>query len=367
MKKITLFALFLMLISIIFIVPASAERFTNQPVTLAIAVGNEEAYLTITDVEIVTPYYYVESEGYYAKNIGVYIDGTVSRPGAGIDIIMHCYNKDGQFIDSYSMGFVAESDTFKGQFVDVLIGAPMETASVEFEARNPGSWNNSYYYCRYENVYADDGRVIGVHDLLVPNYELVGWHGNVELYSLDGRTIEVPYPEVSAYKKVGWYDWDERAVIYFRDYTKEYFETKDYDDIIDEANWLIERLESETAIAEVKAIKKQAIDEWKKSENGAPLDGVYDIIYNEDGTADIKFWMYNLSDKPIVAFKMEFACCNIFGEIVEESHIYYSDDEYIEPGQCSEGVWSLDSAKTDHIRNYKLNQVVFSDRTSWYR
>jgi hypothetical protein len=120
------------------------------------------------------------------------------------------------------MGFVAESDTFKGQLVDVLIGAPMETASVEFEAKNPGSWNNSYYYCRYENVYADDGRVMGVHDLLVPNYELVGWHGNVELYSLDGRTIEVPYPEVSAYKKVGWYDVVSYAIIEADENVKKY-------------------------------------------------------------------------------------------------------------------------------------------------
>ncbi len=378
MKKKLLFIMVFMLFCAMFAVSSSAERFTNQPVTLAIADGEqrnaageyaplqEDVYLTITDMEITTPYYFVESENTYMKNLGVYIDGTVSHVNSRLDLVMHCYDKNGNWVIDYDFGFSPETASFNGIFMDVLIGADMDIASVEFAAKTPGGWDNSYYYYRYENVYADDGRVMGVHELLVPNYELVGWHGNVVLYSLDGREIEVPYPDVSAYKKVGWYDWDEKAIILFREDFKENLAAGDYDIIIDDANWLLGWLETDRYVAEVKALRKQAIDAWRKEEGGVPLATLYDIENNEDGTADIIFWMYNLSDKPIVAFRMEFSCHDIFGRTVDEVAGYYSDSEYIEPGQYSKGTWSLDSVKTDYIGNYKMNQVVFSDRTSWF-
>ena len=377
MKKVVLFISSLILLCLLFVTPSFAARYTNQPVTIPISGGwviedgaeeyenfSGDAYLTINEVEIEA-----YNVGGGSKDIDVYMDGVISHANSAFYFKIHCYDANGVYLDTILRYFYFTEQYFTDHYV-CAVTVPETTAMVEFEAYSPGAWTNTYFYTRYINVCADDGRVVGINDLLEPNYEAVGWHGRERLYALDGREILVAYNEIPAYKAVGWYDREDYEMVEFRQLCDTCFAAYDYESILDRSNYLLSWIERSDYREEISNKRASAMVCWSAVAGGAPLVmGTNNIYYDEENRRYIfGACLYNVSlYQPVVAFKMEFSCRDIFGGIVKNTSVYYSDSENIAPGDFEFIEWTLGTQAVDHIEDFNMNQVVFGDRTSWRR
>ena len=361
MKKIITFIGSLALMCVLFLMPAEAARYTNQAASMAMMTKSGEVVFTINDVEVYPdlPEYV---DGKYVKEIDIWITekNIVSNP----EFLVYCYDHVGNNIDSEYI--TMEYDDGYSQYHAYLYVEP-NTASIEILPSEPGGWYNSYYYCRYERMTSVDGRQISVHDLLVPEYEVVGWHEDVWVYALDGRELLIAYFELPAYKAVGWYELEDIVMIEFREELNENLRNRKYDDILDDVDWLFGFVEKEIYRQELYNIQAQTMDKWRTSIN-APMALVdFNVYYDEDEGCDILALSFrNVSYKTIVAYKTSLTCRDIFGDIIDDDTIYYSDSANIAPGQIDTYYYRLDNYDTDYISNFKVEQVVFEDRTSWY-
>ena len=361
MKKIITFIGSLVLMCVLFLMPAEAERYTNQAASMTMMTDSGEIVFTINDVEVYPelPEYV---DGKNVKEIDIWITekDIVSKP----ELLVYCYDQWGNHIDSeyMTMEYYDEYSQYCG-----TIYAEPGTASIELQPSEPGEWYNSYYYCRYERLSSLDGRQISVHDLLVPDYENVGWYKDVWVYSLDGRELKIAYYELPAYKAVGWYEWEDRVMIAFREEVSECLRNRKYEEILLIVDKLLENIEGESYLQEIYKVQAQTMDKWRTSIN-APMALVdFNVFYDEEEGCDILALTFrNVSYKTIVAYKTSLTCRDIFGDVIDDDTIYYSDSAKIAPGQKDTYYYRLDNYNTDYISNFKVEQVVFEDRTSWY-
>lgn len=366
MKKVilTIFTIFLMLFCLMTI-SVSATRYTELPISLNHDHFGSSSIFTMTDFEI---YIYPNETPKYTNTASIYIEGCFNQ-GTRMDLTFYCYNASGNHLKTinetmYSYDFEEYEDN--RLWCNFNLEIPDVTASIEVCTTYPGSWSNSYYYCKYMNVYSDDGRALGIHDLLLPVYENCGWHGPVWMYSADGREIEVQYCNVSAYQSVGWYLWEDYYYNYsFLPYYNYCINNGNYSDAYDEIEWAIEELAGTYYESSLYSYKTKLMDAWRKKIN-APLAYCYDYVDEEDRSIEIEF--RNVSYETIKAFKVDFDCFDIFGNYLEDyTDYYYTTDAWLYPSESGCFTWEELPYGTDHIGNFRITQVVYSNGTSWYR
>ncbi|MBR6719505.1 MAG: hypothetical protein IKL74_01190 [Clostridia bacterium] len=360
MKKLLTFIGAFTLTFMMFVLPSEAIRITNSPVSMTMAAESKEVVFTINDVEIYPSLYYAE-DGNCAKKLEIWI--TENRIAENPEFLIYCYDKDGNHIDSEYI--TMKYDNRYSQYCGYVY-ADVNTASIEIQPAKPGSWFNSYYYCRYEGISADDGRKLAVLDLLVPDYEAVGWHGDVNLYALDGRELKVAYCDVAAYKAVGWYEWEDIKMIEFRDYFGKGINDWDYEGILEKVDTLKTIIKNPSYLQELSEAQCKAMDKWRVELN-APMALVdYHVLYNEkDGKEYLAIELRNVSYGTILSYKAGFVCHDNAGTMIKEENIYSSESTELNPGEKKIFYFQLDNYNTDYISNFTVRSVVFSDGTSW--
>lgn len=345
-------------IVILNIISASADRMTELPITVVNDNGSAQVYYTITDVAIESINF--SSWEKYMNDINFKIDGYFTGSAKEIPMQMLCYDAEGNYLFNY--GFKIYSGRNAYQFT-----VPDVTASVEFVAKDPAAWSNTYYYCKYKNVYSDDGRAMGVHDLLVPVYETVGWHSDVAMWTKDGKMLAVPYCDVATYKVAGWMDETEYDIFNFRKEYGEYLGVKDYNAVMNLADSYSDYLDGTIYQDEIYVAKTYAMDQLRKAVNG-PLAVVNQYV-SSDGNAQIYF--RNVSYKDIKAIRIQFECCDVFGRIIKSNDTYEVAKMYLPSSEATGLVFEINNRGNagiiENIRNIKILQVVYSDGTSWYR
>ena len=366
MKKVflTISTIFLMLFCLMTI-SASATRYTELPVSLNHYHYGSSSTFTITDFEI---YISPNETPKYTNNADIYIEGFFNQ-GTIMDLTFYCYNASGNHLKTinqtmYSYDFEEYDDN--RLWCHFNFDIPDVTASIEVCTTYPGSWSNSYHYCKYMNVYSDDGRALGIHDLLLPVYENCGWHGPVWMYSADGREIEVPYYDIAAYQKVGWYLWEDYCYNHsFIPYYNSCISSGNYSDAFYGIEWAIEDLAGTYYESSLYSYKTNLMDAWRKKING-PL--AYCSHYVDKSNGDVAITFRNVSYKYITAFKIQFDCYDTFGDYINDYYdYYYVENAELPSGEFSEYEWDGPPYSTDYIRNIRVTQVVYSDGTSWYR
>lgn len=317
----------------------------------------------MTDFEV---YVYPNESPKYTNDAYIYIAGDFNK-GSSMTLSFYCYDSMGNHIKSFTD--VMRSSDFEsfedGVWCQFDFDVPDVTASIEIGTAYPASWTNTYHYCKYINVYADDGRALGIHEMLLPVYEKCGWHGPVQMYALDGRSINVPYGDIAAYQKVGWYLWTDYTYQNFTKYYNDYTRKGDYASAFN----LIESYTSDFTgtyyESSIHSYKTKLMDAWRKKVNG-PL--AYCSHYVDTGDGEVSITFRNVSYKYINAFKVTFSCYNTFGEYINDYYdYYYSDDAELPSGESKTYYWDGTPYNTDYIRNIRVTQVVYADGTSWYR
>ncbi len=358
MKKlfVTVSVIFLLLFGIATI-SASADRYTELPITMNQNRGGIPSMFTMTDFEV---YVYLNETPKYTKNASIYIEGEFNQ-GSSVNLAFYCYDASGNHIKTFT-------DTLA--YDDVLwyyfeFDIPDVTATIEVGTAYPASWTNTYYYCKYMNVYSADGRVLGIHDILLPVYEKCGWHGPVTMWSLEGDAIEVPYNDVKAYQNVGWYLWED---YYYIDFTKSYNDLTrkgDYSAAFDAVDYALSELSGTYYESSLYSYKTKLMDAWREKING-PLAYCSHSVDKSNGNVSITF--RNVSYKYITAFKIQFQCYDTFSNSIKDyNSYYYCDDAELYSGESMTYYWEGTPYNTDYIKNIRVTQVVYSDGTSWYR
>ncbi len=344
-------------------ISASAERYTSLPIVMNQYYNGFSSSFTMTDFEI---YVSPNETPKYTNNASVYITGEFNN-GSNMHITFYCYDASGNHIKTidktmYSSDFEEYDDGSGWCYFDFDV--PDVTASIEVGASYPGSWTNTYHYCKYMNVYSDDGRALAIHDLLLSAYENCGWHGPVWMYSLDGRSIEVEYCNINAYQKVGWYLWNDYLYQNFKKNYADYTRKGDYTSAYYEVNSAISSLSGTYYEPSVFSYKTNLMDAWRKKAN-CPLAYMSSYCYDN---GDVSLSFANVSYKTIKAFKVEFDCYDVFGtRLSTNNSYYYVESAWIYSGEYNSYKWTSTPYDTDHIGNVRVTQVVYSDNTYWYR
>ncbi len=365
MKKLLLSisAVFLVLFGAMTI-SASAARYTSLPITINQNRYGTTSMFTLTDFEV---YVSLNETPKYTKTADIYVAGDFNQ-GSRLDLSFYCYDASGNHIGSYShIIYASDFEEYDdGTWAHVGLNIPDVAATIELGTAFPGSWSNTYFYCKYMNVHSADGRSLGIHDILLPVYENCGWYGPVTMYALDGREIEVPYNKVSSYQNVGWYLWEDYYYkVLFKDYYDRYMAEGDYNSAFDEIDWAIDTLVGTHYEKGLYTLKTQLMDTWRKKIN-CPLAYCWHEVDKSNGDLEIGF--RNVSYKEITAFKIQFECYDTFSDRIYDSNsYYYCDDAQLLSGEYASWEWEGTPYDTDYVRNIRVTQVVFSDGTSWYR
>ena len=341
-------------------ISASAARYTSLPITMNQYRSGVTSMFTMTDFDV---YVSLNETPKYTKSTSIYITGDFNQ-GSSMALSFYCYDASGNHLKTFTKTMYASDletyeDGSKGFYTS--FDSPDVTASIEVGTSYPGSWTNTYHYCKYMNVHSADGRALGIHDLLLPVYENVGWHGPVDMYSLKGDWIEVPYNQVAAYQKAGWYLWPDYYYQSFKKDYDNYTRNGNYSSAFYEVEWAISELTGTYYEASLYKYKTNLMDAWRKKING-PL--AYCSSYVSSGKANIT--LRNVSYNSVKAYKYQFDCYNIFNEYLGTRY-YETTNDWIYSGNTSSRSCSGLPSGTDHISNFKITQVVYSDGTSWYK
>ena len=139
-------------------------RKTSLPVTLKNRNGAETR---IDSFEITS----IEAISAYNMNVKFKIKGNKFNGKYWDSIHVICYDVNGIYIETKDMTYIYDD---KESTDDVML--PINTAMIELVANDPIAGSQSYFYTKYVNICAPDGRTMGVTDLQVPLYEQVGWY-----------------------------------------------------------------------------------------------------------------------------------------------------------------------------------------------
>ena len=361
-KTLISFAILLFAIIGLFSVSASAQRFTQLPITIN---GSSSSYtpklFTLTDFKIgVVP----DTTQRYMNTAQVTIYGEFNK-GSSLTLRFTCFDASGNHLrtinrELYQSNFIKDDSGASRAYMEFPI--PDVTASIEMGSATPGSWNNTYYYCKYMNVYSSDGRAMGIHDLLLPVYENCGWYGPVTMYALDGRTTEIPYSAVEEYKSAGWYTYEDYCYTLFTQNYDSYTHTGNYSSAFYCIEDAISNLAGTYYENSLYTYKTNLMDAWRKKING-PLAICSDFV--AAGNLNVTF--RNVSYKTIIALKIQLDCYDVFDDYIKDYYdYYYYTGINIKPGEAKTLSWDDIPYKTNRVRRLRVTQAVYSDGTSWY-
>lgn len=272
-----------------------------------------------------------------------------------VEMVLCCYDSAGNEIEV--VDFRPDYD-----YVDV----PDTTAMLEISAKDGSQESDSYLYCKYTSVYANDGRVMEIQDLLVPLYESVGWSVPVTMYALDGRTIDISPYAVESYENVGWYTETNRLYIDFQEkYNKNKQSGKHYENmkLVKEYLPTFTGTEHESSLY---AVRTEAMDLWR-ADTGAPIACAgYAFAERKEGTY-VSILLANISYKNVISLKVEFDVVDAKGNPTgKKKDFYYATGANINPGETSVFVWKIDNLVNPvSISNFKVTEIVFEDATRW--
>ena len=160
---------------------ASAERMTEAPVTFSGIDENGQVTSLVMDGFSIDSVVGLKGEGAVPMYLNrINFDFKTNSVGALPELVMTCFDQNGMPLSTLDF------DHTKG-YIDV----PDLTAMVEISAKTPDTESNSYFYCEYMNVYSYDGRASGIHELLLPVYESVGWYAPVTVYDNDKNAVTI--------------------------------------------------------------------------------------------------------------------------------------------------------------------------------
>ena len=362
MKKLflSISAVFLVLFGAMTI-SVSAARYNSLPITINQYYYGSTTLFTLTDLEV---YVDLNESPKYTKTASIYVSGEFNK-GSSVALSFYFYDASGKHIASttktiYSSDFEGYEDGTEWAYVEFNI--PDVAATLEVGTSYPGSWSNTYYYCKYMNVHSDDGRALGIHDMLLPVYENCGWHGPVTMYALDGRATEVPYCDIKAYQKVGWYLWEDYYYISFKKDFDSYMRNGNYSSAFYLVNNAISELTGTSYESTLYFYKTNVMDSWRAKTNG-PLAYCSSYV-SSNSQAYITF--RNVSYKTVKAYKVQFDCYDVFNTYLGTRY-YQVTNNWISSSDTLSLYYNNVPSKTDHIANIKVTQVVYSDGTSWYR
>jgi len=231
-------------------------------------------------------------------------------------------------------------------------------------------------------MYNSDGVAKEVPADEVEKYKLAGWVTTapageyVTLYYHDGTTKEVLKSSVESYKAQGWYSaYDEAVYAYaaFGDGGENpgavaLLENKKYElafNTVQDAVDKIENTESEY-VSMLYYLRSTVTDTWREAAN-SPL-GFINYWFNEkDGKRIIVFEYRNISNSRIQSFRINFDICDKDGNVIEtNSGSYFVNNLQMTPCEKKRVAWIIKSGEeAASIKNLKVNEVVFSDGTSW--
>ena len=277
-----------------------------------------------------------------------------------------CYDVNGNYIETRDMTYLYDDEE---RTDDVML--PINTASIELVANDPVEDSQSYLYCKYVNVYAPDGRVMGVTDLQVPTYELVGWYREVTLYALSEngtKSVVIPAYKQADYEKVGWYTAEnlERKIIL--DKFAEYRKNRQYNEVFVYFNKIYFSYYNTDFGKTLLEVRTAAMDEWRNY-CGRPMGLMeYSLSKNNAGTPEVTISFRNISYKNIIAFKVKFDCYNVFGEReIPYANYFYTDKTNFGSTEYNRYTWTLYGTDSVHtVKNIRVTEVVFADGTKWY-
>ena len=348
MKKKLLFTLCAaFIITIASCTAALAYRCSGCPVTLS---ANYNSSTTVNEFDI----YNVENlYGQYKNRLYYTFEDT-----GYISLSLVCYDAQGMQLQTLDFNRHAES-----------IDVPDTTAMVELVPSSPSYTTDTLFHCKYLNVYSADGRAMGITDLQVPIYKMVGWYPEVTVYADDGREMNISPFQVDAYAQVGWYTIEVSAYRTICQLYNSYKSSRDYLSIIEMIDEYLPYYEGTSYAQSMYAMKTDAMDCWRVSINSPMGFSEYEIGENSIGTPEATLYFTNVSYKTISAFKVKFTCYNIFGNVEKTYYdYYYCDDTNMEPSKTFMFTWTLYGADSvNSVKNVYVTEVVFSDGTKWYR
>ena len=328
---------------------AFAKVVEELPVTFS-SMGHPEASYTIESFEI-------KSVEKLCALPFCRIGYTVQAHGEGtpIELVVRCYDSLG--VPIAYVEFFPDND-----YIDL----PDTTAMIEISAKDGNGDSKGYLYCKYKKVYAEDGRVMEVHDLLVPLYESVGWQEQVTMYSLDGRTLEVSPYEVEAYEKVGWYTRTNRLYISFQEkYNQNKQSGKHYENLKLVKKWL-PTFRDTIHLASLNAAREETMNLWQ-AQTGTPIAYAgCTFATREEGTYATVL-LTNISYKNVISLKVEFDVVDAEGNPTgDKKDYYYATGANIIPGESSVFVWKINNmVNPSAVSNFKVTEIVFEDASRW--
>ncbi|MBR7163672.1 MAG: hypothetical protein IKD21_01700 [Clostridia bacterium] len=334
------------------IVPVKLNNITQLPTTIYVSDSYGTDALDILQFDIDWVEYVSDS-----NKIRIHYTFDYAESGY-VSLNMMCFDTYGNRVALLDFSKYAD-------YIDV----PENTATFSIVGKTSYKEHTSggYYHCKQVDLYAMDGRIITVYDAQVPLYTAVGWYEAVTMYALDGRTIEIPPYEVEAYKNVGWYTAEGYLFELIRRDVNQFRASGSYEDAME----LFDKYEKAFYGTEyqysAQLLKEQVMDAWRNSLR-CPLayTGSYSLD-EEYGVPEVTIWFRNVSYKKIAAFKLQFTCYNIFGDVENTYYSgYYCDSTNMDSGECWSYTWDLYGADSVYtIKNVRVTEIVFADGTKW--
>lgn len=351
-KKLFIGSLMVILFSVLLVYNVFAARKTELPVNVEGVPYNYSTYTGVIEEFQISKVEILEGQ---RKN-RIYFE--LKATGSIFDFDVSCYDAMGLLLGSVSI-----------KTYDKHMDVPDLTAMIELSAHNATEKSDTYFYCKYINVYACDGSALGIHNLLLPLYEKVGWSVGITVYNLTGDTLEISPYRIAEYDSYGWYIWEKKFFLTLKNVYDANFNAGKYAECMALVDYCIDYLKGTQYENTLYSLRTTAMNRIRETEKTALSTCDYTISENSIGTPEVSIIFRNVSFKNIVAFKVKFNCYDVFGQLEKSYYdLYFVDDCNLAPAEVGSFTWTLygtDSVKT--LKNIRVTEVVFADGTKWYK
>ena len=245
----------------------------------------------------------------------------------------------------------------------------------------------------------NDGTRVTVPTHFIETYKLLGWVvagaasnsstdsgvtpnvNLVKVYSYNGTDCEVK--EVSAetaesLKAQGWYKASDEAVYAYAAFgngsnvlgATTLLEQKKYEPAFSMVQNAIDKLESSDSNSEyitmLDYLHTQITDTWRQAAN-SPLGFINYWFTNRNGADLVVFEYRNVSNSRINYVRLRFDLCDKDGNVIQNiDNNYYVENIQMPPFESKRFAWAVEgNVKAVSIKNLKVEEVKFSDGTTW--
>lgn len=192
------------------------------------------------------------------------------------------------------------------------------------------------------------------------------------MLTMDMQEIYVFPSEVPAYQAAGWYTYGDFVTAWANKLANEqgyaaaaeYLETKIYGEDFGTLYATDEHVE--LLLKYYRLLYRQV---------GVPIvvKDTY-VDYDSSGNPQANLVLWNISNKNIEAFELEFTCMNAYGEITYDYNYYdaiisgYTDFAELTWGDTVTYTWTIDDcSRMRKVGNVYIEKVAFDDGTTWFR